>query len=322
MRARNLKPSFYKNEQLAKLPPLTRILFTGLWCMADREGRLEDRPERIKVEILPYDKCNVNAMLDALLGFIWRYKVDGVAYIQVVNFKKHQRPHIRELESIIPKIPKTESTTQVVLEAQPKSGRPDLDVPFPLSLNPIPPSPTPEYLNPGSGASPLGDSFPAELKNDEPDILDWLAYKRERGETYKARGLKALWTKLLAIPAFMRKAALQTAMANNWAGFFPAKSNEDERERRNREDVKREDGQMDYWKKKQKETEAEDARHLQEHREIDEIMEKIRELPDSEQKVIEAEAMTHIPTNGKFDMKAVMLPGAMAQVWRERNVLS
>ena len=46
-RARNIKPGFFANENLAECDPLARLLFAGLWCLADREGRLEDRPKRI-----------------------------------------------------------------------------------------------------------------------------------------------------------------------------------------------------------------------------------------------------------------------------------
>lgn len=107
MRARNLKPGFFKNEQLAELPPLTRILFQGLWCLADRRGRLEDRPKRIKAEVLPYDDWDVDRALDDLAraGFIVRYEIDGKRYIQVVNFERHQSPHVREPESTIPPPP-------------------------------------------------------------------------------------------------------------------------------------------------------------------------------------------------------------------------
>ena len=47
-RARNIKPGFFKNEFLAEMPCEVRLLFIGLWTLADREGRLEDRPKRIK----------------------------------------------------------------------------------------------------------------------------------------------------------------------------------------------------------------------------------------------------------------------------------
>lgn len=107
MRARLLKPGIYKNEDLAELPFAARYLYTGLWCMADREGRLEDRPRRIKAEVYPYDDVDIDELLCGLVarGFIVRYRVDGAAYIQIVNFRKHQRPHQNESASDIPPPP-------------------------------------------------------------------------------------------------------------------------------------------------------------------------------------------------------------------------
>jgi len=66
MRARNLKPGFFKNDRLAEIEPLGRLLFAGLWCMADSRGRLEDRVLRIKAEVLPYDSCDCDALLTIL----------------------------------------------------------------------------------------------------------------------------------------------------------------------------------------------------------------------------------------------------------------
>jgi uncharacterized phage protein (TIGR02220 family) len=104
VRARNIKPGFFKNEELAECDPLARILFAGLWCMADREGRLEDRPKRIKAEILPYDNCNIDKLLSQLEThqFINRYSVGDRKYINIPAFKQHQHIHIKELESLIP----------------------------------------------------------------------------------------------------------------------------------------------------------------------------------------------------------------------------
>ena len=103
-RSRNIKPGFFKNDLLAEIDPLGRILFAGLWCIADREGRLEDRPKRIKAEVLPYDQCDVSALLDTLAdsGFILRYQVNSVCYIQIQNWAKHQHPHVKEAASEIP----------------------------------------------------------------------------------------------------------------------------------------------------------------------------------------------------------------------------
>jgi len=100
MRIRTIKPEFFKDEELADLPAQTRLLFIGLWLMADRKGRLEDRPRLIKVELLPYEDVNVDELLTVLdkEGFIKRYTVDDKAYIEVVNFKKHQRIMGKESE--------------------------------------------------------------------------------------------------------------------------------------------------------------------------------------------------------------------------------
>jgi hypothetical protein len=107
-RKRYIKPSFFKNEDLAALPPLVRILFTGLWCYADREGRLEDRPMRLKCDIIPYDNFSVDKGLDRLQksGFIIRYVtiVNNKEFkaIQIISFKKHQDVHVNEQTSTIP----------------------------------------------------------------------------------------------------------------------------------------------------------------------------------------------------------------------------
>lgn len=92
-RIRTIKPQFFMNEDMAELPPLSRLLFVGLWTLADKEGRLEDRPKRIKAHILPYDDYDIDAALDQLADglFIMRYSFESHHYIQINNFKKHQR---------------------------------------------------------------------------------------------------------------------------------------------------------------------------------------------------------------------------------------
>ena len=106
MRARNLKPSLFANEILGQSDPFLTILFQGLWCIADREGLLEDRPMRIKAEVFPYrESLDIHRYLTELerLGFIHRYQVSNTPYIQVVKFLKHQNPHHTEKKSTLPK---------------------------------------------------------------------------------------------------------------------------------------------------------------------------------------------------------------------------
>lgn len=113
MRSRNIKPGFFKNDLLAECDPLARILFTGLWCMADREGRVEYRTKKIKVELLPYDNCNIEKLINQLTSknFITVYSISGCNYIEINNFLKHQTPHIKEQASTIPAPDKNQSNT-------------------------------------------------------------------------------------------------------------------------------------------------------------------------------------------------------------------
>jgi hypothetical protein len=107
-RARNIKPAFFKNEILGTLDPYIALLFASLWTLADREGRLEDRPLRIKAESFPYrDLPLFNGYLTALQqhGFIDRYKILDVGIIQILKFKEHQSPHSTEKASVLPANP-------------------------------------------------------------------------------------------------------------------------------------------------------------------------------------------------------------------------
>lgn len=103
-RARLLKPGFFANEKLTELHPFGRLLFAGLWTLADREGRLPDRPKWIKGALFPYENVPVERLLGELaeLGFIERYQDERERYIQIVSFLKHQTPHVREPASTIP----------------------------------------------------------------------------------------------------------------------------------------------------------------------------------------------------------------------------
>ena len=139
-RARNIKPGFFIDGDLGELDIYARMLFAGLWCLADREGRLKDKPKDIKVQILPFDNVEVDGLLDSLCPkFITRYEVDGQRYIQVNNFHKHQSPHKNEMESEIPPAPCGVLENSGMFEKLPEqhqSTRPDSLIPDSLNLIP------------------------------------------------------------------------------------------------------------------------------------------------------------------------------------------
>ena len=107
MRTRDIKPGFYLNEDLAECSCWARLIFPALWMLADREGRLEYRPKRIKAEILPYDGEDMVALIGELEthGLVKRYKVDGKEYLWIPTFLRHQKPHPNEKPSILPPCP-------------------------------------------------------------------------------------------------------------------------------------------------------------------------------------------------------------------------
>lgn len=139
-RARNIKPGFFTNEDLVELDFATRLLFAGLWTVADREGRLQDRPKKIKIDVFPADNLDIDAMLQALhdAKFIQRYEVNGQKFIQISSWDKHQNPHHTEKASDIPG-PNGEITVKAPLktgDAQKQDGGNLADSLIPDSLIP------------------------------------------------------------------------------------------------------------------------------------------------------------------------------------------
>jgi hypothetical protein len=117
-RARNIKPSFFQNEQLGMLNALDRLTFIGMWTIADYKGCIEFRPMRLKVQIMPYDNCDIEEIAINLdkSGLIRMYSVQGKRYLKIINFNKHQNPHKNEV-SAGSEIPDITEADEVVTQA-------------------------------------------------------------------------------------------------------------------------------------------------------------------------------------------------------------
>lgn len=175
-RARNIKPKFLTNEILAKLDPIISLLFISLWMLADREGRLEDRPDRILAEAFPArrDITDISGYLTVLAQheFIERYKVGKQAVIQIVNFKKHQSPHVTEKPSELPAKPIPEPIT-----VEPPLNNGAITEPLPPdSLNPD--SLKPDSLNPDSVSDVANATSSSSQVCDSPPPKDSIPYKK------------------------------------------------------------------------------------------------------------------------------------------------
>lgn len=172
MRARQLKPGFFKNEDLAECSPWARLVFAGLWTMADRSGRLEDRPKRIKAELLPFDDEPIGPLLEELerWGFIRRYTVDGLKLLWIPKFGAHQNPHKAEKPSDFPAHPDDHSGSASdkaqeehgasTVQAQCKDGSR-------RASSPIPSSPIPDCLKRNTPHT-QDVSPPARTREEQP----------------------------------------------------------------------------------------------------------------------------------------------------------
>jgi hypothetical protein len=222
-RSRNIKPGFFTNDGLAELPALTRLLFIGLWTIADRAGRLEDRPKRIKAEVLPYDDCDIDAMLADLdrLGFIQRYEAAGACAIQIVTWDKHQNPHIKESESTIPAPCEHRASTVLAGKAEQPSTElarliPDSGFLIPDSKEEQPSAP-PEPKKDEPIPLSLDDLFAEGVTREA--AKEWLAVRRRKKagpvtplawSGFKAQAVKAGW-------GF--DAAVRKCVERNWVSF-------------------------------------------------------------------------------------------------------
>lgn len=169
-RARNLKHDFFMDDELAELEPLARILFAGLWCLADYKGDIEWRKAKVKAQTLPYDDCDIEALAINLdkSGFIRFYSDGNKLYVNVRSFLDHQHPHKNEREkgSTIPEY--SEKMRQVVdintlkINLDKSGFKPLQDGIDPAdSLNPIPDS-----LNPIPEPKPVWHAEQREMISD------------------------------------------------------------------------------------------------------------------------------------------------------------
>ena len=151
------------NPDLHALGPYAALLYAGLWTIADRQGRLKDSPSWIKAMTLPYYNLDIQTPLNALASgedpFIVRYVKDGKRYIQIVNFTKHQNPHVNEAPSTIPAPDKhSASTVQIGL------------IPDSVSLIPDSGLRIPDVPKPDEASAPLSKPKPKpKSKAVEPE---------------------------------------------------------------------------------------------------------------------------------------------------------
>ena len=59
MRIRQVKPEFWSSSDMAALPYSVRLIYIGLWCVADDAGYIDWQLERIAHDLLGYESTKV-----------------------------------------------------------------------------------------------------------------------------------------------------------------------------------------------------------------------------------------------------------------------
>jgi len=102
-RIRTIKPDFFTSDDICALSPHARLLYIGLWCEADREGRLQWSPNAFKRRYLPDDKCDIDKVCLELRSreLVVVYGESG-EFAYIPTFLDHQKPNPREAQSTLP----------------------------------------------------------------------------------------------------------------------------------------------------------------------------------------------------------------------------
>lgn len=88
------------------------------------------------------------------------------------------------------------------------------------------------------------DYLPESYK---PIVEEWLAYKKEKRQTYKPKGMEQMLKRLYALSggdAAKARLIVEQSMANNWTGLFELKDNGNNRTGHSREQQRRDDMQL------------------------------------------------------------------------------
>lgn len=103
MKIRSVRPEFFADPTLADLSHAARILYIGLWCIADDDGRGEWLPKQIDGQIFPLETVNIHALLEQLVSSerVVRYTDGDRDYFYIPTFTKYQKPN-RKYDSKLP----------------------------------------------------------------------------------------------------------------------------------------------------------------------------------------------------------------------------
>lgn len=217
-RIRTIKPEFWEDEKIAKLPMACRLFYIGVWNFADDQGVFRGNPAILKSRIFPYDETlrvsEISKWLDALVEarMIIPVSYNNESYFIIRTFHNHQIIDKRYIKTTLPSdvYENTMCSHSDHAETTP-----------------------PEQ---GTGNREMeqgtGNDLVEFLPDEDPEFLkvvnDWLDYKKSRRESYKnQKSITAFISKLKNLSggnSELARKIIDESMANNWSGVFELKT--------------------------------------------------------------------------------------------------
>ena len=112
MKIRSVRPEFFTDAKMARLSHSARLLYIGLWCLADDDGRGRLLPKQIEGELFPYEKIDFLGLWHELetMRRVRAYQIDGEHFFVIPKFTAYQKPN-RKYDSKLPEPPGEEDST-------------------------------------------------------------------------------------------------------------------------------------------------------------------------------------------------------------------
>lgn len=141
-RNRMIKPEFWTDEKVGRVSPIARLMFIGLWNLADDYGVVKGNPVYVKSQLFAYDErvisSEVAEWIESLCttGMLHRFTIRDEQLLYITNFRKHQtvdRPSKtrncteEELDAIKTALGEYSTHTRHILDEYSTSTRDTLD---------------------------------------------------------------------------------------------------------------------------------------------------------------------------------------------------
>lgn len=161
-RIRSLHPTFARSPSMRRVSRDARLLFVQLWTIVDDQGRTPAEPDDLVAVLYPSDfdaERYMQLWLDELEaeGCIERYDVEGIDYLRVIHWHKHQQ---------------ISHPTQSRLPPSPNEWPPDSGIPEPSGIRQRRTRKTQEYPSVTDRSCMFPEHSGEKIEDDSPVVVD------------------------------------------------------------------------------------------------------------------------------------------------------